>query len=325
MAAVLAELRFLRGKVDSMEKAISSTSVVESTSQPPPTIPAAPAPLAAAQHTVGVGALGGSPLGQAINSNGKRISSSLVPEIDIVPPNVKKDILLGKDINLAVLLLPLHERQHASHLNGEIQVGDDTFILKAKRDNRMNINLTIGDFVKAFNIYKNVIVEEQPGRRAELDAYLSNMIRMASQFPGFIYYNYHREFSARAADLWINHNIPLDWSELDPRIASRHTAGCKANACSICQSHDHSTDFCASFASRKPAYPRQSLPQLPAKAAGVKLGGDAADGSKATRYCWRFNGNNGCRLPAGECRFPHKCASCNSDAHGRTECKQKQD
>ncbi len=259
---------------------------------------------------------------------------------------------MGKDVNLAMLLLPLHERQTASTVNGNIQIGDDTFTLKAKRDSRLNMNLSIGDFVKAFTIYKNVVVEANPGRRAELDAYLSNMVRMSSQFPGFIYYHYHREFSARAADLWINHRIAIDWSEIDPRIASRHTAGCKANACSLCQSHDHSTDFCANLADRRPTYAarqqttfkQQGATHSAASSSGVSSfrgssnassNGGGADSSSSSNtsslhsnaagICWRFNNSQGCKFGPADCRFVHKCFICKDQSHGRFQCKQKQD
>ena len=250
---------------------------------------------------------GGQPHPQAANSWGgmetgaARVSSASLPEYDVVPPAVRKDILRGKDINLAILLLPLKDRQHASSSNREIRVNDDILTLKAATDRRLLNKLTIAEFVRAFQIYINVVVSEFPARQSELHAYMSKMIQLAAKFHGFVFYDIHLEFSARAADLLENHRVALDWSKVDPRIIERHTTGVEANKCKLCKSHDHSHNFCSMVATRN--------------AQGSSFV------SKIDKPCYGFNSQSGCKKP--NCRFTHMCEKCSKKDHNKLSCYVK--
>ena len=47
-------------------------------------------------------------------ASGQPVPLSTLPTATIVPDAIRKDILKGKDVNLAVLLLPLRERRYAN-------------------------------------------------------------------------------------------------------------------------------------------------------------------------------------------------------------------
>ena len=79
------------------------------------------------------------------------VPASALPEIDIVPIHIKKDIWRGKDINLAILLLPVKDRKYAA-ADRDMQVGGEVFTLKGKSDSRLTRDLTIAEFISAFTI-----------------------------------------------------------------------------------------------------------------------------------------------------------------------------
>lgn len=103
------------------------------------------------------------------------IPSSELPDIDIVPASVKRDIVRGKDVNLAVLLLPVKDRK-SYNADKDVQFGSEIFTIKSKGDSRLSRDLTIAEFISAFNIYKRIMCAEYPNRRAELDKYMSFII-----------------------------------------------------------------------------------------------------------------------------------------------------
>ena len=118
---------------------------------------------------------------------GPAIPLSSLPDVPIVPPAVRKDILAGKDINLAALLLPLKERKYFRSERQEIRVGDEMIPLIQQKDKRLAKNLAMDQFIQAFTTYKQVICESFPNRRDELDKYLSLMIEMAGVFTFFYF------------------------------------------------------------------------------------------------------------------------------------------
>ena len=230
------------------------------------------------------------------------VASSSLPLVDMVPEATRKDIQTGKDINLATLLLPARER--ASHMAAprEIKIGDETLLLKPIKDNRLSRPLTIQEFIKAFNIFKNVVCEQFPNRRQELDKYMSSMIDIATKYPGFSFYEYHLDFSARAAFYLQHHQIMIDWSLIDERLLTHIVAGRKANACSLCHSLDHEATFCH-LAAEKSSQPQDFQQQ-------------------GYTPCFKFNSPSGC--PHRTCRYAHICSTCRSFSHSKPDCKAKQ-
>ena len=64
---------------------------------------------------------------------------------------------------------------------------------------------------------------------------------------------------------------------------------------------------------------------------GVGIDGTSSDGKGAqskggkpgakSDICHRFNGKNGCKLAAGQCKYKHICKKCKQSGHGKVECK----
>ena len=173
------------------------------------------------------------------SSNG--VASDSVAQVELVTPQVRRDILSGKDINMATLLIP--DYNHASQ-ERHIIIGNDIVPLKPLTDQRTIKPLTIQEFVKAFMAYKNIMCEIFPNRRQELDAYLKAIIDMAHRYPGVAFYEYHKAFSSRCASLLLNYNVKVDWAKVDTSIYCAVFAGQKASTCQLCNSTLHQSNFC---------------------------------------------------------------------------------
>ena len=146
-----------------------------------------------------------------------QVPSSSLPLVAIVPEPMRQDIIRGKDINLVQSLLPTRERRNFIS-SWEIKIGDETLHLKPLADKRLARQLTVQEFVKAFNIYKNVLCKSFPSRRGEMVRYMSSIIHIGTKYPGFAHYEYHLEFSTRAAYLKEHHNTLVDWGIVDDRL-----------------------------------------------------------------------------------------------------------
>ncbi|CAG2204546.1 unnamed protein product [Mytilus edulis] len=150
----------------------------------------------------------------------------------------KKQIIDGKDVNLASLLIPNYETPqiHSVAANGlELNIS-------GKPDPRLNRKLTIQEFIKAFGKFKRVMSSVYPDRRAELDAYEDEIIDI-SNFYGDRFYDYHKLFSAKSAALLRERRIKVDWSKRDRDLLSLIVAGGNVNVCKICNLVDHTTAF----------------------------------------------------------------------------------
>ena len=174
----------------------------------------------------------------ASSSDGVPMSS--LPQVEIISPQIRKDIIAGKDINLVCLLLPGYSEEHNRH----VIVNDQVIPLKPLTDHRLQKSLTISEFILAFSIYKNVMCEAFPNRRGELDAYERIIVEMATKFPGNGFFEYHKLFSAKAAVYLRNYNVKVNWGIRDEYIFNSIFAGHKANSCGICSSMMHSTTLC---------------------------------------------------------------------------------
>jgi hypothetical protein len=67
---------------------------------------------------------------------------------------------------------------------------------------------------------------------------------MAQQYGGYGYYEYHRQFSFKAAQYLTQKGIKIDWSLRDQELYMSIFTGQKANCCAVCQSVSHNTPFC---------------------------------------------------------------------------------
>ncbi len=223
-----------------------------------------------------------------------------LPHIELVSPELREDILKGKDINLATLLIPNY-RPEAYHR--EMVIGQEAVPLKPMTDARLNRQLTIQEFLQAFSIYKSIMCRKYPLRREELDLYERSIIEMSSRFGGYSFYEYHKSFSSRAAQYLATHNIKIDWSIRDNDLFCTIFAGHKANACNICNSLSHATMFCGQIQKGNPGNQNQN--------AGYKTYKKVMFDGK--ELCVLFNRGTCFRK---KCSYEHRCMLCKSPYHG---------
>ena len=94
-------------------------------------------------------------------------TSPVVAPAHFIPENIRKDILAGKDVNLASILIASQDVAE----NKVINCGEVAVLLRAK-DARLNRKLSVLEFVLAFSLYRDVVCSAQQYRREELDTYL---------------------------------------------------------------------------------------------------------------------------------------------------------
>ena len=153
-------------------------------------------------------------------------------------------------MELATLLIPGFKPQDEV-TERSLVMGEDIIPLKPLTDQRLHRPLTITEFVKAFTIYKKVMCEVYPERHDELDSYLHEIVDMATRYPGLIFYEYHRQFSVRAASR-LERGVKVNWAVRDTKLFCSLFSAHKANACSVCGNVAHPTDFCP-LISKRPA------------------------------------------------------------------------
>ena len=105
------------------------------------------------------------------------IRSDSFTNVDIISPNIQKQIIEGKDINLASLLIPNYECPQ----NNTILANGLELNVSGRPDPRLNRKLSIQEFIKAFCKYKRVMSSTYPDRRSELDTYEDDIISGGSR------------------------------------------------------------------------------------------------------------------------------------------------
>ena len=141
---------------------------------------------------------------------------------------------------------------------------------------------------------------------------------MLPRSSGFAFYDYHRSFSARAATLLVNYNVRVDWSKRDSNIFMAVTAGYKANACNLCRSTSHSTDFCSQLSNVSRQY--GSSTPTGANATTDKRGRQRVK-FQGREMCNNYNTPDGCQR--SNCSYLHACLRCHSSNHGKDKCNQR--
>ncbi|PJE78260.1 hypothetical protein CI610_02804 [invertebrate metagenome] len=169
------------------------------------------------------------------------ISSESLPSIEVVPQAIRQQIIEGKDVNLALLLLPSYDYD-CTRYNRFTEVGGRTVPLQT--DPRLCKSLTLGEFVKAFSIYRSIMCEYYPNRRQELDIYERDIVELATTYPGSVFYEYHKAFATRAAALLHQRGIKVNWAIRDNQLYTTICSGFRSNSCKLCNNMNHTEDFC---------------------------------------------------------------------------------
>ncbi|XP_073485049.1 uncharacterized protein [Aquarana catesbeiana] len=231
----------------------------------------------------------------------------------LVPAGIRKDIMDGKDINLASLLIAVHDPAE----NKSYAWGDVSVVLKAK-DHRLTRKLNIAEFVLAFGMFRDVLCTVNPNRREELDLYLHAIVDLGYKYGGCSFYHYHRSFSAKAAARLSQFQVKTNWSTIDTELFCRHFAGLRSPLCTNCQSSTHTANWCSESGGRRPPNPRffpsvtRHSTAFTQPAQADRLGRPIQALGGAT-ICNNFN-FGGCNFP--HCKLLHVCLTCHK-AHPR--------
>lgn len=244
------------------------------------------------------------------------VAADELPHIDVVTDSVRKNIVTGKYVNLACLLIPDFDAPSVSYdtLNG-LEI-----LKKDKRDHRLDRALSITQFFKAFGIYKRVMCEAFPLRRSELDLYEADIGNIFEHY-GDIFYQYHVQFSKRAA-AYMEKGIKIDWSKRHKDLFQLLVGGAKTKFCEHCLQVDHQSPFCPSQINQplstntKKTIEGQKVNSRPDPHAD-KIGRQRIF-HQGREICNNFNAN-GCYRPS--CSYSHICKKCKRQGHGENVCK----
>lgn len=261
---------------------------------------------------------------QSATSQG-RVSSDSVPHVDVINPQLRTKIIQGKNVNLALLLMPyetVDSRQYES-----VDGCNKVVVLKSNtHDTRLLKSLSLGEFITAFTRYKNIIFEEFPDRRAELDMYERDIVEMAAFNTGSqAFYEYHKAFSARAAALLAQRNIKIDWSIRDTKLFTAIFAGQTIQKCEHCESLTHSSPFCpmsttdgGQSSKRKPGLNKTRNESFN----NTDIQGRLRITHRGKEICNNFNSQNGCNRSS--CNLSHLCIECKFNNHSIVNCRRVQ-
>jgi hypothetical protein len=98
------------------------------------------------------------------------------PNVDIVSISIQKQIIQGRDVSIASLLIPNFESPQSRTVTSEgVEIN-----LTSKPDPRLNRQLTIQEFILAFDKYKRIMTTAFPARKSELDAYEEDVIEISN-------------------------------------------------------------------------------------------------------------------------------------------------
>ena len=93
-------------------------------------------------------------------AKGTEYTLASLPFVETVSPAIRRQVIEGKDVNLAVLLIPYY----TGPMSNDEKI-DTYYCSNQKPDPRLNKCLNIIEFIQAFGTYKNIMCEAFPNRR----------------------------------------------------------------------------------------------------------------------------------------------------------------
>ena len=206
-----------------------------------------------------------------------------------------------------------------------IATGDNFAAVLKSADPRLGRDLSIGEFLVAFGIYRDVICSVFPARRQELDAYLALIGDLNLKYGRNIFYQYHKALSSKSALYISQYNTAIDWSILDTELLVLLTGGQQALACNNCGDLGHSAPLCPRVPFQFPSQANTQATQPAVATAPSPNQSSAPRLDKMGRQVHMFNNKpvcnnfnyNVCAFP--NCHFLHVCSSC-GEAHPRFIC-----
>ena len=238
-----------------------------------------------------------------------------LPQINVISSQLKKSIQERKHVNLALLLIPGMSNDTETRI---IDSGGNQIVVKST-DSRLTRSLQIEEFRQAFSLYRNVICEKEPLRRAELDTYYDFIESLHSQFGGSNFYDYHNAFSKKAAMYYSQSQIAISWAHKDTDLYLRIFAGEKSRACDSCKSMLHSTRFCPEALSNSSAsrFNSGGVPTTDRR-------GRQRLYHEGKEICNNYNTSRGCNMDHNNSNFVHLCRLCKATSHSAVQCPSKQ-
>lgn len=108
---------------------------------------------------------------------------------------------------------------------------------------RLLKEMSFGEFVLAFGIYRDMLCSVYPQCRQELDMYLALIGDLNLKYGKNIFYQCYKVFSSKAASYVSQCNIRLTWSVLDIEFLVMLVGRSQAVSCSTCDNLDHSASL----------------------------------------------------------------------------------
>lgn len=235
-------------------------------------------------------------------------SSESLPLVETISPQLRQNIIAGKDVNLTSLLIPYFTGASASFDDNMPNNNNHP----NKSDPRLARQLSLGEFIQAFGTYKNVMCSAYPHRRPELDLYERDIVEMATRYNGTGFYEYHRQFSLRAAAHLRFNNVLVDWSVF---------ASYKPNTCQWCNNTLHASGFCPTQVGHdnRPYSSANRNPYRLPRDIGKDHHGREIITHLGREICNNFNGERGCIVP--RCHNLHVCLLCKEE-HSKIQCSK---
>ncbi|KAL3857928.1 hypothetical protein ACJMK2_012553 [Sinanodonta woodiana] len=230
------------------------------------------------------------------------VSLEILPAIDVVSESHRNQILEGKHVNLATLLLPHFE---LDILNPDVKA--------TKYDPRLLKHLSISEFITAFGKYKRIISSVYPNRRHELDMYEADIIKISNAYRD-IFYDYHNVYSTQAGIALRDYKVKVNWAIRNQATLQLLIGGRKSKSSNICNSVSHSTDFCPQ--TTQTATPMVNLANR--RKICIDKYGWPKQMMDVKELCNNFNSIRGCHRTT--CQFLHTCNQCRANTHGATAC-----
>ncbi|XP_039668973.1 uncharacterized protein LOC120566512 [Perca fluviatilis] len=229
---ILASLQSLAGSLQSMDARLQS-------------IEASPAFIRSTTATTAVASLSlpahGFPLPEfslATSAPAPFLGRPYIPAAANISAHLRAKILQGKDVNLVSLILPSPECER------DVVSGDGFSAVFKSADPRLCKELSIGQFLVAFGLFREVICSVYPDRRAELDSYLALIGDLNLKYGRNIFFHYHKAFSSKAALHLARSNVRVDWSVVDLELLVMLVGGAQVIACSACGAQGHMAALC---------------------------------------------------------------------------------
>ena len=239
------------------------------------------------------------------------VPSDSLPAISTVSPTLRRKIQEGKYVNLALLLLPNQD-------SVETRISEfDGSVFHLKDDPRLTRSLTLGEFIQAFGIFKDVHCENNDAKRRQLDGHEQIVIELAALYGGTAHYDYHKLFAARVA-AYAERGQHMRWDMKDSRLFSMCSSGRRTRTCNVCHSVTNNTDLCPSLADNMRRQPAKNHSQvLFDRKTNTDVRGRPRILSDGKEICNNYN-DFGCTRP--RCPFAHICSNC-FKKHTKAQCK----